>query len=424
MSAQRTVGLPSEADANTSTTGERWLTPALVRLLGAAAAWGFALSSFYLLPKFLMQTLAAGPAEIGLVVGVFGIATVAFTPLAGSCVDRFPRRYAIVAGAALMGLSALGFLAVDAVGRTLLVLRVVQGASYALVVTAVGTLVADVAPHQHLGQALGLSGSSMLVMNALAPAIAEPLAAVAGWRAVFVLAAGAAVVAAVLAAGVDEAAASPRATGGARGGLLALLCRRLALHYAIVIALAGAAFGAVFTFHQPYALALGRTQVGGFFVAYAVAAIAVRVGFGHVPDRVGLYRVALGSLVVYAAVVLAMAGMRPWALEPLGALFGLAHGAFYPAVNAIAVTAVRPHERGRMMAIFTGSFSLGVWIGTTLLGVVAARAGYAAVFVVAALGTLGAIAVLASSRQLRAAGRRRARVPAGEGGAMMEVETL
>lgn len=169
-----------------------WLTADLGRVLGAASVWGFAFSTFYLLPKFLAQELGAGPAEIGFTVGVFSCATVLATPFAGWVVDRFPRRYAMVAGATLMTIAAAGFLAVRELGWLLDGLRVLQGLSYALVVTAVGTLVADVVPRERLNQALGLSGASMLVMNAVAPAVAEPLAAALGWQVVFALAACAA----------------------------------------------------------------------------------------------------------------------------------------------------------------------------------------------------------------------------------------
>jgi MFS family permease len=399
MSATPTAEIEAALDTPLAASAPaHWLTPQLVRVLAAASAWGFAFSTFYLLPKFLTETVAAGPAEIGLVVGTFGIATVLSTPLAGRCVDRFERRYAMVAGAILMAIAAAGFLLVRTIGPLVLVLRAMQGASWALLVTAIGTLVADLAPRERLGQALGLSGASMLVMNAIAPAIAEPLAALAGWQVVFALAAAAAVVSAALAAGVVEPPATVVPT---RGGLLAVLRRPVAMHYALVIALAGMAFGAVFTFQQPFALALGRAQVGGFFIAYAGAAILVRVGFGHLPERVGLHRAALASLVLYALVVIAMAGLRPWMLEPLGALFGLAHGVFYPTMNAIALSAVDRDERGRIMAVFTGAFSLGMWAGATLLGLVAAHFGYPTVFVVAACGVTLAVAVLATSRALR-----------------------
>jgi MFS family permease len=375
----------------------------LARVLGAASVWGFAFSTFYLLPKFLAQELHAGPSEIGFTVGVFSVATVIATPFAGWVVDRYPRRYAIVAGAVLMAVAAAGFLDVRELGPVLDVLRVLQGLSYALVVTAVGTLVADVVPTARLNQALGLSGASMLIMNAAAPAVAEPLAAVAGWSVVFALAACAAGGAAVLAAGIREPAWK-RSTA-ATGGMRALLAKRLTRHYGLVIALTGAAFGAVFTFEPAQALALGRTRVGGFFVAYGCAAIVIRVVFGGIPARLGSYRVARGALALYAMVVLGLGFAGPHALEPLGALFGIAHGLFYPAMNAIAVTAVRAHERGRMVAVFTGAFALGLAAGSTLLGHVAVFGGYPSVFVIAAGGVATALAVLLASPALRTAGR-------------------
>jgi MFS family permease len=380
-----------------------WFTADLVRVLGAASVWAYAFSTFYLLPKFLAQELAAGPSEIGFTTGVFSVATVVATPFAGWVVDRAPRRYVIAAGAAVMAVAASGFVGVRRLGVFLDLLRVLQGVSYALVVTAVGTLVADVVPRVRLNQALGFSGASMLIMNAVAPAVAEPLAAAVGWPVVFGLAAAAAATATVLALQVREERSAP--TVAARGGIAALLAQPIGRHYGLVVALTGMTFGAVFTFEPAYALTLGRGRVGGFFVAYGCAAIVVRLVFGGVPARIGSYRVARGSLVLYAAVVFALALAGPRALEPLGALFGLAHGLFYPAANAMAVTAVRPHERGRMIAIFTGAFATGLSVGATGLGHVAASGGYPSVFVVAACGTLVAVAVLVGSPALRAAGR-------------------
>jgi MFS family permease len=380
----------------------RWFTADLGRLLAAASVWGFAFSTFYLLPKFLAQELGADAAAIGFVGGVFSVATVVATPFAGWIVDRYPRRYAMAAGAALMVLGAGGFAAVHEVGPLLAVLRVGQGLSYALVVTAVGTLVSDVVPRERLNQALGFSGASMLIMNAVAPAVAEPLAAAYGWTIVFQIAGGAAVVATVLAVQVREPSFARGEPG--RGGMLALLRQPIARHYAAVVALNGATFGAVFTFEPAYALELGRARVGGFFIAYACAAIVVRLVFGGIPARLGSYRIARGSLALYATVVLALAAAGPRALEPLGALFGLAHGLFYPAVNAMAVTAVRPHERGRMIAVFTGAFALGLATGALPLGHLAAAGGYPLVFVTVAGGTLIALAILVASPPLRAAG--------------------
>jgi len=302
-----------------------------------------------------------------------------------------------------MAVAAAGFVGVRRLGWLLDGLRVLQGLSYALVVTAVGTLVAEVVPRERLNQALGLSGASMLVMNAVAPAVAEPLAAVAGWQVVFAVAALAAATSALLASRIREPLWTPPAAPP--GGLRQLLAQPIARHYAVVVALAGGTFGTVFTFEPTYALALGRAKVGGFFVAYAAAAIFVRVVLGNLPARLGSYRVARGALVAYALAVLALAFVGPGGFEVLGALFGVAHGLFYPALNAIAVVAVRPHERGRMIAVFSGAFACGLSAGSSGLGWVAAHAGYPIVFVIAAGGTLAAVAVLVGSPALRAAGR-------------------
>ncbi len=370
----------------------------LALVMGAGACWGFAFSSFYLLPVFLTQELGAGPRDIGFVVGLFALATVACTPAVGRCVERYPRRYAVAAGAAAMSLSALGFLAIDSIGVAMGVLRLIQGASYALVLTAVGTMVADLAPPAHLSRLLGLAGGSMMLMNAIAPAVVEPLAIAAGWPAVFALAALAGLCSLVLALQVTEPS---RPAASMTGGLLDVLGQPVARHYAIVVACTGMTFGAVVTFEQPYVLSLGGVEVRSFFVAFAAAAILVRLCCGHLPDRLGRHRVAVVSLGLYAAAAVAMAGLRPASAPFLGMWFGLAHGMFYPSMNAIAVTAVRPEERGRILAIFTGAFSLGVWVGATGLGVVAASSGYAAVFVVAACGAAVATIVLARSRPLR-----------------------
>jgi MFS family permease len=89
----------------------------------------------------------------------------------------------------------------------------------------------------------------------------------------------------------------------------------------------------MFTYPQPYALELGMTSVRGFFIAYCSFALAARVLLGPFTDRLGRFPVAVAALNLYTLVVLATAGLRPGMLEPLGALMGLAHGLFFPAVQ-------------------------------------------------------------------------------------------
>jgi len=370
-------------------------TRSFVALMLAQASFGFAFSSFLLLPKFLASELAAGPAAIGRVSAVFYLTAVVLGPLMGAVVDRHGRRAFMTAGGLVMAAASLAFVAVDSVGPLVYALRAVQGVAFAMAFVAGSALAVDEAPPERLALALGIFGLTMLANNAVAPVVVEELAMRGSWQQAFALAAGAA----LLCSGL-----SLRLRDGERPGpdqpvprLLDVMRRPGALRIGLVIGLVGAAFGAMFTFHQPFALELGIAQVRGFFVAYTAAAIAARLLLGPFSDRLGRRPVSLGALVLYTGAAAAMAGLDRIGLAPLGAAFGLAHGVFYPTFNALAVEGSGPHERGKVMALFNAAFNVGVAGGTFGMGLLAARAGYPAVFLAAGLAGLGALAALATT---------------------------
>lgn len=167
---------------------------------------------------------------------------------------------------------------------------------------------------------------------------------------------------------------------------------------AVVIALVGACFGTLFVFHQLYALELGITRIRVFFVAYALAAMFARIAFGNLGDRLGRHRVASVALAFYGCGALAMLSLADVGLAPLGALFGLAHGIFYPTYNAAVVADSAASERGKAMALFQGWFNAGLAGGSFLLGFVADARGYPTVFCLAALGVFVALGVLLAGR--------------------------
>lgn len=375
------------------------LTRPFLAVLLAQTSFSFAFSSYFLLPKFVTTELGAGPSQVGLVMASFGASSIFAIPLVGAAVDRLGRRRFMTAGALVMLAASLGYLAVDRAGPLLYALRMLQGIAFAMTFIAGSTLATDLAPEDRLGQALGIFGVSMLAMHAIAPAIAEPVAERWGWDAVFVMAAFGAAACAVLTLFVREPVAAPQPDGAA--SLLEVALRPRSLRIFLVVALTGAAFGAMMTYPQPFALEMGRSQVRGFFMAYAGAAIAIRVGLGGVADRWGRHRVSLASLAAYALVVLATSQLVPWALEPLGLLFGAAHGLFYPAFNAVAVMSAAPDERGKVMALYNGGFNAGNSGATLALGFVAERAGYPSVFWIAGTGVLLALLLLAMSPEGR-----------------------
>jgi predicted MFS family arabinose efflux permease len=233
-------------------------------------------------------------------------------------------------------------------------------------------------------------------MNAIAPAASEEIAVRVGWPATFVVAAVLALVSAGLSRRVRDRRA-PQAHAVPATGLLELALRPRQLRVTAAIALVGVALGAMFTFHQPFALELGMTHVRSFFVAYAAAAVVMRVGFGALIDRAGRRRVVLVTIALYAVVVAGMSALEPGWLALFGAGLGIAHGLFYPAYNALAVEGMAEHERGKLIGLFQAGFNAGSSCGTLALGELAERAGYPPVFWVAAGCLLAAWLVVFTS---------------------------
>jgi predicted MFS family arabinose efflux permease len=158
----------------------------------------------------------------------------------------------------------------------------------------------------------------------------------------------------------------------------------------LTIGAAGASFGSVFTFHQPYALSLGLTRISGFFMAYALCALVARLGLMNLFKNLERQRLSAYAMLCYALGVVCTVWLRPGVLESVGAVMGLAQGVFYPVFNALAVEGVEPEKRGSMMALYHGGFNGGIAAALLLGGTVTTHFGYPVLFVVSALLTVGA----------------------------------
>ena len=347
---------------------------------------------FFLLPKFLTTELHASPSQVGLVNAVNGLAAALAVPILALTIDRGSPRGLIQVGAGVLALSALGYVWVTRVGPLILILRIAQGFAWAFLFTAGMVMATALSPKARMAQAIGYYGSANLVMNAVAPAVAETVAEHVGWKIVFVVAAATGALGFALArrlpAGerVKHERAAPK--------MWTLLRRPSSLWMMTIVVIWGSSFGAMFTFHQPFALGLGIRYVRGFFIAYTAAAILSRVATGSLADRIGRHRVSVASLTLYAAVVFGMQELRPGWLEWYGAIFGLAHGLFFPAYGALILERAPAAEHGKLMTLWNGAFSAGFAVSAALFGLVAEWSGYRQVFSIAGLSTLLAVVML------------------------------
>jgi MFS family permease len=337
---------------------------------------------FVLAPRYLAER-GHDEQQIGFIMGGFSIASLLTMPVAGRVSDLLGHRLVMIVGCAIAAAGSLLFEHADQT-VTFTLARATQGMGFACVLVSGSSYVAEIAPPRRLAQALGLAGMLALCSQAAGPLVGELIEEAAGWPWVFrggAIGGGSGAVLAVFIV--------PTATrrGGSDGAVSAL-------PILVATALASFGFGAVWVFIADYVGRVGIGTVTPFFVPYVVAAIAVRIFAGHLADRWGRRAVAVPALLLHGSALLAMAHLgNGWQLAAIGAMFGVAHGFYYPALQALVVER-SAGARSRAVAASTSAFGFGIVSAAFGLGPVARLVDYPAIYLIsAATGGLAAALV-------------------------------
>ncbi len=294
--------------------------------------------------------------------------------------DRSGRRPFALGGLALFG-AATAFLPLAASLVPLLFVRGLQGIGWGLATTAIASLVADLAPAERRGEAIGVWGLAPTVAMALGPAAGGALSRLGGPAAAFL---GTALLF-LLALGLLLPVAEPRHAAGP-GGTAKLPAG--ALLPCAVLFLSSLSYGAILAF-VPVELGPGRT--GTYFLLYAVSILAVRPFAGRLSDRYGRVAVAVPGLLLGAAGVVGTGLARgPLSLAAAAVLYGVGMaGLSFPALVAWTVD-LAGEARGTAMAAFYGAYDLAIALGAFALGALYERHGFAALNLAGAAGVVAA----------------------------------
>ncbi len=350
--------------------------------------------SFYLLLPTLPQyvlSLGGTASQIGLAIGVFTLVSVVIRPNFGKLVDTYGRKRFMLFGT---GLFAALFSLYGQVHTIvpLCFLRAAHGVAHGCYITAAYAYVADLAPLNRRGEAMGIYGVSNVVAMALFPAIGSAIVSnTANFSTLFILSAVVASGAFLAVCFVDET--SPGGRKGGKVSIMAAVRQRPVLIASVTLFSAATVYGAVVTFLPVYAPARGLKNVGLFFTTFAIFTLISRLIAGKLSDRFGRRRVILPFLVVVAIAVFLLPLLRDLhILLVIGGCFGLGFGAFMPALNAFVVDETTPGQRASALAFFTAFMDVGITTGALVLGVVGQYWGYETMFclggVVVVLGTL------------------------------------
>ncbi|MGA0598365.1 arabinose transporter [Enterovirga sp. CN4-39] len=351
--------------------------------------------AFPVVPLHVRDGLGFGPVVVGVVAGCQFAASLIARIWSGHAADARGAKWAVVAGlirATVLGLLYLSLLAF--VGRpevsvaVLLAGRALLGAAESFVITGATAWGLTRVGAANAGKVIAWMGTAMFAGFAAGAPLGSLLYAGGGFASVAAVTSVARLLTLALLwplrGSVAAAVARPR---------IASVIGRIWLP-GLGAALSSVGFGAILAFGSLLFVEHGWTPVWLAFSTYAIALMVARLLFGHLPDRLGGAKVAVGFVVVEAAGLATMWLAASGGLAAFGAaLTGFGYSLVFPGLGLEAVRLAPPESRGVAMGAYTACLDLALGIAGPALGLVASGAGYSAVFEVSAIVVLCAALV-------------------------------
>jgi MFS family permease len=371
-----------------------WTRPFLFICLATGC---FYLSFYFILPVMPLYVASLGgtSSEIGLIIGLFATMAMLMRPPAGWLIDTRGTRPILFVGMAIFLLASLGYVALRSV-RPILALRLFHGIGMGLFPTAATVVIAELAPPERRGEAMGWFGIANSLGLMLGPVLGPAVAAQLGFPALFLLAAG---VAGLGMACICLVPGGTRPTGPVRPPRPGDFFSRAAVLPSIILLLLYIPYGMVVAFIPLVATARGLENPGLFYAAFAVAMVLVRAKAGEMSDRRGRPAVIVPGTIVTGLSLLVF-GMTTGPVGVLvgGAILGFGFGSAQPALMALTTDRVTPAERGKAMGTFYTAWELGIASGAAGAGWLLNITDFATLFLVGAAIPIGGACLALKAR--------------------------
>jgi len=337
--------------------------------------------------------LGASDTQIGLIYGATAVASLAMRPLLGTVMDRHGRMPVIMVGNVLNIVFVLLYLTVSTLGPWVYAVRIGHGIAEAMLFSALFTYGTDVIPAARRSQGIALFGVSGLLPIGVAGIVGDFVLSIAGFRELFLTAAGFAVLTLFLSLPLPERRPELK-PGESPRGFWKIVTKRDLLPIWWMIGSFSTVLTAYFVFIRRYVDDTGFGSVGLFFSTYVAIAILERIFFGWLPDRVGRKRVLYPSLMILIAGFFVLAGAGSWVgIAIAGALCGAGHGFIFPILTTLLVDRAPDTDRGSAMSFFTAMFDVGTLIGGPILGAIIDTAGWGPMYLTSGVA-LGAATIV------------------------------
>ena len=332
------------------------------------------------LPIYLSK-LGSKEAEIGILIGVFGVSSLAFRPFIGRALLKNPEKNIMIAGTLLFAFTAIAYFVAQPFWPFLMV-RFIQGIGFAFYSTASLTFIANISQAAHLGESLSYFLLATNLSLALAPVLGVFLINHFGFNLLFLVCLGLSLSSLFITNKLGRRDIVP--SEGPSPGIDSFLCRK-ALSPSIISSFMHIIWGALSAFFPLYAINQGIANPGFFFTAIAIMLILGRTLGGRILDLYSRERVILYSLtlLVISMGILSFSKTQPMFLL-VAVTWGIGHAFIVPSVLAYTLDRAGS-PRGPAIGTYTAIGDFGVVLGPMIMGIIIRLTSYRMMFFFLAL---------------------------------------
>ncbi|NLN06246.1 MAG: MFS transporter [Firmicutes bacterium] len=360
-----------------------WLRSFMLLFIMNSLMWFGVALMIPTLPLFARQ-LGASQAEVGYLLGGFGVAALLIRPYAGYAYDNYSKKTVLLVSLAALALLMFSH-TLAATYLFLFAIRVCHGLVFGFASTGGNVIIADIVPVERRSEMIGHYGLGNTLAMSVGPAIGLFIASAYGFNTMF-LSCGAFIAAAsLLTIFID----SSRLHNAKRNFTYETAFEPRVLPLSLVVFIVGMFFGGLNTFVAMLGEEIGIFNGGIFFTLNSIGVAIPRLFAGRIQDRrgprpvipVGLCSLALGLVVLGLS-------REIFAFSAAALLTGFGLGIVWPAMQAMVVNMVEPGRRGVALSTYGAAVDVGIAAGAIVLGWVSDLTSLSTMYLVSAAGVI------------------------------------
>lgn len=309
--------------------------------------------------------------KIGLIVSLFAMPGIFFTPVYGILADKFGRKKVLIPSLLMFGIfGTAGFFVRDF--NLLLVLRFLSGMGAASLGALNVTLIGDLFANEKRQKIVGYNNSALNFGTTIVPIIGGMLAKI-HWNYVYILPLFAVVLAIWMLYAFEEPVSNTKSTAGYfKGFVNALKSYKISMMYLVNLLMYIVLFGSLWTY-IPFLIEkkfISSSIINGFVLSgMSLTASIVSIFFGKIAAKHSPGKLFAIAFTLIAVALVSVTLMPEWYLLFISMIiFGAGFGIILPNIQSLVIKLAPENHRGVIVSLNRTISLLGQFLGPVISG--------------------------------------------------------